>query len=78
MKKRSFASKMISMIQEVDEFLAQHPTLSRLSEAILSIENGNKRVDFEGEIDGKKYYFRVYRVKENLIRIDLVSGQDVL
>ncbi len=59
------------MIQEVDEFLAQHPTLSRLLEAILSIENGNKRVDFEGEIDGRKYLIKVYRVKENLIRIDL-------
>jgi len=59
------------MIQEVDEFLAQHPTLSRLSEAILSIENGNKRVDFEGEIERRKYLFKVYRVNSKLIRIDL-------
>jgi len=40
-------------------------------EAILSIENGNKRVDFEGEVEGRKYLFKVYRVNSQLIRIDL-------
>ena len=61
--------------QEIDEFLAQaeNQSLAKLQEAINSIESGNKRLDFEAEIDGRKYLIKVYRVKENLIRIDLLT-----